>query len=153
MWPEKKFLDENRILVKRELLFMASNTRFHSFSRRRQVVLRSTGLVRTFRQCNSSVVNNAQPYSLTRPESWIVPSWYGWSLSVFFCDEWALMSRVHWSNQFSSSKVLLVLNFFLHVICQKLFTENRERLVHILKGITVGTDKFQVTPISRVLLH
>jgi hypothetical protein len=33
---------------------------------------------------------------------------------------------------------------------QKLFTDNREKLVHLLKGITVGTDKFQVTPIPQV---
>lgn len=64
------------------------------------------------------------------------------------------LSTLHWSSQFTSSKVFLqVLNFlFLPIIYQKLFTENRERLVHLLKGITVGTEKFQVTPISQVLL-
>ncbi|KAF8776272.1 hypothetical protein HU200_003678 [Digitaria exilis] len=34
-------------------------------------------------------------------------------------------------------------DFMLRDFIQKLFTENRERLVHLLKGITVGTDKFQ----------
>lgn len=36
--------------------------------------------------------------------------------------------------------------------CQKLFTDNREQLIHLLKGITVGTDKFQVTPLSQEVL-
>ncbi|CAL4921056.1 unnamed protein product [Urochloa decumbens] len=43
-------------------------------------------------------------------------------------------------------------DFMLRDFIQKLFTDNRERLVHLLKGITVGTDKFQVTPISQDVL-
>ncbi|XP_062210079.1 uncharacterized protein LOC133911725 isoform X1 [Phragmites australis] len=38
------------------------------------------------------------------------------------------------------------------IICQKLFTANRERMIDLLKGITVGTDKFQVTPLSQEVL-
>jgi hypothetical protein len=38
------------------------------------------------------------------------------------------------------------------ISCQKLFTDNREQLIHLFKGITVGTDKFQVTPLSQVCI-
>jgi hypothetical protein len=67
-----------------------------------------------------------------------------------------VLSSVHWSSQFSIQRrtpsTELFFSLPLPVICQKLFTQNRERLVHLLKGITVGTEKFQVTPISQVLL-
>ncbi|TVU48212.1 hypothetical protein EJB05_07841 [Eragrostis curvula] len=43
-------------------------------------------------------------------------------------------------------------DFLLRDFIQKLFTDNREKLIHLLKGITVGTDKFQVTPLAQEVL-
>lgn len=47
---------------------------------------------------------------------------------------------------------LMTPDFVLRDFIQKLFTDNREQLIHLLKGITVGTDKFQVTPLSQEVL-
>jgi hypothetical protein len=47
----------------------------------------------------------------------------------------------------------MLMNQLVFVVsCQKLFTDNREQLIHLFKGITVGTDKFQVTPLSQVCI-
>uniref|UniRef100_A0ACD5TUJ0 Uncharacterized protein n=1 Tax=Avena sativa TaxID=4498 RepID=A0ACD5TUJ0_AVESA len=43
-------------------------------------------------------------------------------------------------------------DFVLRDFIQKLFTDNREQLIHLFKGITVGTDRFQVTPLSQEVL-
>ncbi|GJN08900.1 hypothetical protein PR202_ga26860 [Eleusine coracana subsp. coracana] len=47
---------------------------------------------------------------------------------------------------------LMTPDFMLRDFIQKLFTVNREKLIHLLKGITVGTDKFQVTPLAQEVL-
>lgn len=47
---------------------------------------------------------------------------------------------------------VLMPDFILRDFIQKLFTENREQLIQLFKGITVGTDKFPVTPISQEVL-
>jgi hypothetical protein len=33
---------------------------------------------------------------------------------------------------------------------QKLFTDKREEKIELMKAITVGTDKFQITPLEQV---
>ncbi|CAM0871573.1 unnamed protein product [Alopecurus aequalis] len=43
-------------------------------------------------------------------------------------------------------------DFVLRDFIQKLFTDNREQLIHVFKAITVSTDKFQVTPLSQEVL-
>uniref|UniRef100_A0A0E0GHM2 AB hydrolase-1 domain-containing protein n=1 Tax=Oryza nivara TaxID=4536 RepID=A0A0E0GHM2_ORYNI len=47
---------------------------------------------------------------------------------------------------------VLMPDFILRDFIQKLFTENREQLIQLFKGITVGTDKFPVTPMSQEVL-
>ncbi|XP_047083824.1 2-hydroxy-6-oxononadienedioate/2-hydroxy-6-oxononatrienedioate hydrolase-like [Lolium rigidum] len=46
---------------------------------------------------------------------------------------------------------IMSLDFVLRDFIQKLYT-NREQLSHVYKGVTVGTDKFQVTPLSQEVL-
>ncbi|KAG8097079.1 hypothetical protein GUJ93_ZPchr0013g37325 [Zizania palustris] len=47
---------------------------------------------------------------------------------------------------------VLMPDFLLRDFIQKLFTENREHLIQLFKGITVGTDKFPVNPIPQEVL-
>jgi hypothetical protein len=68
------------------------------------------------------------------------------------------VSAVLFCHKDSSSgrcKPLLLYQMLNHLVsvvsCQKLYT-NREQLSHVYKGVTVGTDKFQVTPLSQVCI-
>ncbi|KAM0867302.1 hypothetical protein ACQ4PT_042066 [Festuca glaucescens] len=62
------------------------------------------------------------------------------------------MRRLMEMTMYRPPPALMMLDFVLRDFIQKLFTDNREQLIHVLKGITVGTDKFQVTPISQEVL-
>ncbi|KAM0884317.1 hypothetical protein ACQ4PT_031065 [Festuca glaucescens] len=62
------------------------------------------------------------------------------------------MRRLMEMTMYRPPPALMTLDFVLRDFIQKLFTDNREQLIHVLKGITIGTDKFQVTPISQEVL-
>ncbi|XP_051183181.1 uncharacterized protein [Lolium perenne] len=63
----------------------------------------------------------------------------------------AAMRRVMQMAAHRAPPVMMSPDFVLRDFIQKLYT-NREQLSHVFKGITVGTDKFQVTPLSQEVL-
>uniref|UniRef100_A0ACD5WT09 Uncharacterized protein n=1 Tax=Avena sativa TaxID=4498 RepID=A0ACD5WT09_AVESA len=62
------------------------------------------------------------------------------------------MRRLMEMTAYRPPPALMTSDFVLRHFIQKLFTDNREQLIHLLKGITVGTDMFQVTPLSQEVL-
>ncbi|CAM0871575.1 unnamed protein product [Alopecurus aequalis] len=64
----------------------------------------------------------------------------------------AAMRRLMEMTMHRPPPALMTTGFVLRHFIQKLFTDNREQLIHVLKGVTVGTDKFQVTPLSQEVL-
>ncbi|KAL6660024.1 hypothetical protein ACP70R_002146 [Stipagrostis hirtigluma subsp. patula] len=78
----------------------------------------------------------------------------GWSgvEQVLLPAEPAAMRKLLEMASYRPPPAVMMPDFVLRDFIQKLFTENRERLIHLLKGITVGTDKFQVTPLPQEVL-
>uniref|UniRef100_A0ACD5WDF8 Uncharacterized protein n=1 Tax=Avena sativa TaxID=4498 RepID=A0ACD5WDF8_AVESA len=64
----------------------------------------------------------------------------------------AAMRRLMEMTAYRPPPALMTSDFVLRDFIQKLFTDNREQLIHVLKGVTVGTDKFQLTPLSQEVL-
>uniref|UniRef100_A0A0E0CW36 AB hydrolase-1 domain-containing protein n=1 Tax=Oryza meridionalis TaxID=40149 RepID=A0A0E0CW36_9ORYZ len=78
----------------------------------------------------------------------------GWSgvEEVLLPAEPAAMRKLIEMASYRPPPPVLMPDFILRDFIQKLFTENREQLIQLFKGITVGTDKFPVTPISQEVL-
>ncbi|XP_048572455.1 2-hydroxymuconate semialdehyde hydrolase-like [Triticum urartu] len=64
----------------------------------------------------------------------------------------AAMRRLMEMAVYRPPPAMMTPDFVLRDFIQKLFMDNREQLTHLFKGITVGTDKFQVTPLSQEVL-
>ncbi|CAM0871572.1 unnamed protein product [Alopecurus aequalis] len=78
----------------------------------------------------------------------------GWSgvHELLLPAEPAAMRRLMQMAVYRPPPAMMTPDFVLRDFIQKLFTDNREQLIHLFKGITVGTDKFQVTPLSQEVL-
>uniref|UniRef100_A0A0D9VQ74 AB hydrolase-1 domain-containing protein n=1 Tax=Leersia perrieri TaxID=77586 RepID=A0A0D9VQ74_9ORYZ len=71
---------------------------------------------------------------------------------VLLPKEPAAMRKLLEMASYRPPPAVLMPDFLLRDFIQKLFTENREQHIQLFKGITVGTDKFPVTPISQEVL-
>lgn len=78
----------------------------------------------------------------------------GWSgvEEVLMPAEPAAMRKLLEMAAYRPPPAVMMPDFVLRDFIQKLFTDNREQLIQLFKGITVGTDKFPVTPISQEVL-
>ncbi|XP_062210080.1 uncharacterized protein LOC133911725 isoform X2 [Phragmites australis] len=78
----------------------------------------------------------------------------GWSSvdQVLLPAEPAAMRKLIEMASYRPPPAVMMPDFLIRDFIQKLFTANRERMIDLLKGITVGTDKFQVTPLSQEVL-
>lgn len=78
----------------------------------------------------------------------------GWSGAheLLLPAEPAAMRRLMEMAVYRPPPAMMTPDFVLRDFIQKLFMDNREQLTHLFKGITVGTDKFQVTPLSQEVL-